>query len=173
MMEAKRLSFDAAEKRRRVFASKRRSQIENMSKADGMKLMLAVRKRIITNSRTREVTTDGQQADALAFWEREWAEYSNDLWHIPPQASSCVSTTSNFESESLSSQNENKDVAATHEISPILRTAERTDRSRMLPSDDEEEEKEEACKKGQWAGDALQLLGILGDLPTLHPMLRF
>lgn len=87
MMEAARLCFEAAEKRRESFARKRRAKIENMSVIEGKRLMYKVRDRIAKNSRTRKTTTAGQQADALAFWRREWDDYSNTFWSAPPPAS--------------------------------------------------------------------------------------
>lgn len=91
MMADARLSFSSAEKRRKGFAAKRKAQITAMSVDEGIDLMLKVRGRIGKNSKTRRVTTPGQQNDALDFWQREWDEYATEIWNLPPQASSCES----------------------------------------------------------------------------------
>lgn len=84
MMEAARLCFDAAEKRRESFARKRRVKVASMIVTEGKLFMYEIRDRIAKNSRIRSKITAGQQAEALAFWQREWDEYSKAFWERTP-----------------------------------------------------------------------------------------
>ena len=88
MMQEARLNFASAEKRRLAFAKKREAKVARMGVEEGKKFMRRVRFVLWNNSRCRSSVTDGQQADAMAFWEREWARYERLYWRSPPLASS-------------------------------------------------------------------------------------
>lgn len=90
MMREARLNFESAEKRRHGFAQKREEEISGMGVLEGKALMLKTRDRIVKNAKIRKSVTEGQTADALAFWEKEWARYEELYWSAPPQASSCA-----------------------------------------------------------------------------------
>lgn len=88
MMAKARLNFESAEKRRLSFAKKREKEVAIMSEQEGKELMRKARDRIEKNALSRGGHTPGQQSEAVAFWEREWARYNRLYWSAPPQASS-------------------------------------------------------------------------------------
>lgn len=90
MMQKARLKFESAEKRRLGFAKKREAKVARMGVEEGKAFMQQVRFVLWNNARCRSTVTDGQQADAMAFWEREWARYERLYWSAPPQASSAT-----------------------------------------------------------------------------------